>query len=968
MTHASAVRMIGHRDALLRRLPGWLQYVAIRLTRPVRCSRRAARAHSPQLEQLGDRVLPSASPVSVSVSDYRYSTFDQGVDSSETLLTPANVQSNFGRLWKNQQIEGQVYAQPVYIPNLAVTVNGTTTIQDTLIIGTQLNMLYWVNADTGATLREVNLNQFGLAGATVTAVPSADVGTGTTNTQIYPWIGILSTPAYDAATNNLYVVAYKKELIAGQVAAHYVYDLEQVGATAGVVTQSTIADTSYAGSTITYSPGSPSVPGNGAGSVSGTVYFDARLEGQRPAVMIVKNTIGNKGLLVGFEGHDDTGNYHGWELTISTSTLQIDGVLCTTPNGQEGGVWRSPIADSAGNIWIVVGNGTFDTQAGPGGMPINGDIGDTVAHLQYTAQGLQVVDYFTPANQQYLSDNDLDLDAGGLVMLPGEEALIAVGKDGSIYVMNPFAMGHFHPAGDQVVQELLNVLPPPSGAEAVFTEPTFFNNTLYVSVANGHAYAFSYTPGSVSPLSSSPTQSATSKFGYPGVTDTVSASGTANGIIWTLNAVTGLQAYSVSAGLGSILYSSTAAAGRDQAPDYVKFTVPVVADGMVFVAGDGEVAGYGLLSAGGSQPSQPPENADTDTIVALRGALGLGTTVRLEANGQLWLDRSGGSVLLDDHCRDVVAAPVDGFALGIFDLKNDSSNLYSFDGTQWQLVDSSARQIARAVLPDDEIALLDLKAASTDLYALTLGGWQLLDDGAGQIAQGVAAGGAPAVFDLKAGSTHLYAFSTTGWQLMDDGAGSIGAGVLSDGSPAVFDLKAHSADLYVFTTLGWQPANSGLGAATWGLPGAGRNSGLGSNMPSAFADPFDSSTWHLLDDGAGTIGEAVTQAGELALFDLKANTTNLYALGAAGWQLLDNGAGEIAAAVMPDGRPTLFDLQAGTTDLYALTAAGWQLVDDGAGQIYLAALPDGRPALFDHKAGSTALYSLSTSGWQLVSG
>jgi hypothetical protein len=560
-------------------------------------------------------VLPSGNPVTTGVSDYRYGTFDQGVDNSETLLTPANVQSNFGRLWNTSQIEGQVYAQPVLLPNFAVTgTSGSTTTQNTLIIGTEMNMVYWLNADTGATLRSLDLDQFGVAGATVTPVPSADVGTGTTDTQVYPWIGILSTPAFDASTGLLYVVAYKKEVVPGSAVVQYVYDLEQINAATGALTQSTIADTGYDGSTITYFAGSPIVQGNGAGSVNGTVSFDARLEGQRPAVTIVEDTAGNKGLLVSFEGHDDTGNYHGWVITISTSTLQVNGVFCTTPNGSQAGIWRAPIADNLGNIWIVDGNGNFDTQLNASNMPAEGDYGDSVVRLQYTPNGLQAVDYFTPANQQYLDDNDLDLDAGGLVMLPNETGLISVGKDGSIYFLNPYSLGSFHAAGDQVVQELLNVLPSPTSDGSAYTEPTFFNNTLYVSVQKGHAYAFSYTPNAAQPLSSQPTQTTTAVFGYPGVTDTISANGTSSGIIWTLNGVTGLQAYDATAGLGTVLYSSTQDPARDQAPPYVKFTVPVVYNGMVYTAGAGDVAAYGLLSGVTATPGAP-----TNVVVTTAG-------------------------------------------------------------------------------------------------------------------------------------------------------------------------------------------------------------------------------------------------------------------------------------------------------------------------------------------------------------
>jgi hypothetical protein len=924
---------------------------------------RGERRFRPRLEQLGARELPSAGPVSVSVSDYRYSTFDQGVDSSETVLTPASVQNNFGQLWNQQQIEGQVYAQPVFVPNLAVTVNGITTTQNTLIIGTEENKLYWLDADTGAVLRSLDLDQYGISGAVVTPVPSADVGSGTTHTQVYPWIGILSTPAFDAGTGELYVVAYKKEFIPGHTTVHYVYDLERIDARTGAITQSTIADTAYDGSDITYVTGTPSVPGHGAGSLNGTLYFNARLQGQRPAVTLVDDTAGNKGLLVGFEGHDDTGNYHGWELALSTTSLKVTGAYCSTPNGSEGGTWRTPIADNQGNIWIVTGNGSFDTQAGSNGLPLDGDLGDSVVRLQYTPQGLQLVDSFTPANQEHLSADDLDLDAGGLLMLPNESGLIAVGKAGSIYLLDPYSLGHYDPSGDHVIQELPTVLPTVSSAGAVFTEPTFFNNTLYVSVASGHGYAFSYTPGAAQPLSLHPTQVTTNKFNYPGVVDTVSANGTANGIIWALNGATGLQAYDAATGLGSVLYSSTQDPARDQAPDYVKFTVPVVADGMVFIAGDSAVAAYGLLSGAGSTGNVDPH---APSVITLPNALGPGTTVRLEDNGELWLDQNRSSVLLDNQCR-TVAEGVVGNSTGIFDLKDTGSDLYSFDGTSWQLVDTSARQIAQGVLTDGQLTVFDLKSGNTNLYAMTAGGWQLMDDGAGQIVQGVTPDGASAVFDLKAGTTRLYAYGAAGWQLMDDGAGTIAQGVTATGQTAVFDLKAGSTHLYAFSTAGWQLMDNRTSAIAQGVTPTGQIGVFDLKLGATDLYALSTGGWQLMDNGAGSIAQGVTATGQPAVFDLKAHSTDLYAFTPAGWQLMDDGAGSIASGVTFDGEDAVFDLKLGTNHLYAFSTAGWQLMDSGAGAIARGITMAGQAAVFDLKARSTDLYAFSaTVGWQLI--
>ena len=64
------------------------------------------------------------------------------------------------------------------------------------------------------------------------------------------------------------------------------------------------------------------------------------------------------------------------------------------------------------------------------GFPIQGDYGDSVIKLavdpstsptnqNINGWGLKVVDYFTPSNEVYLDDDDLDL-SGGIVLLPDQ--------------------------------------------------------------------------------------------------------------------------------------------------------------------------------------------------------------------------------------------------------------------------------------------------------------------------------------------------------------------------------------------------------------------------------------------------------------------------------------------------------------------------------------------------------------------
>jgi hypothetical protein len=284
------------------------------------------------------------------------------------------------------------------------------------------------------------------------------------------------------------------------------------------------------------------------------------------------------------------------------------------------------------------------------------------------------------------------------------------------------------------------------------------------------------------------------------------------------------------------------------------------------------------------------EDRQLMSVTVLHNPLGQGEDVRLEADGRLYLDRGSSHVLLDDHCRAVVAGVLANGQAAIFNLKNDSNNLYAYGGGRWQLMDNAAGQIAQGEMADGRPAVFDLKMGGGSLYSYSTSGWQLMDNGAGQIAQGVIPTHVPpgvmpamrpAVFDLKKGGGNLYAYGMGGWRLLDNGAGQIASGVLADGRSALFDLKKGTSNLYAYSTAGWQ----------------------------------------LLDNGAARLSQGVTADGQPALFDLKTNG-DLYAYTTAGWQLL-NGNDKLT---LPDG--SVWFLGKATVD-----AAGDHPIDhfDGTG-------------------------------------
>ena len=260
----------------------------------------------------------------------------------------------------------------------------------------------------------------------------------------------------------------------------------------------------------------------------------------------------------------------------------------------------APAADSSNNLYVITGNGDFDG--------VN-DFGDSFLRLN-TSGGLSLADWFTPYDQSSLDGGDQDVGSGGAVVLvdlasgPVQHLLIGGGKAGSgqsgeIYVVNRTSMGHNQSGNNsQIVQEF------PLGA-GIFSTAAFWQNTLYIAGAGGPVKAFALNPAT-SMFNPSPTSSSGNGFGFPGATPSVSSTGATNGIIWAIdsraygrpccsNGPAVLHAYDATK-LGTELWnSSKAAGGRDQAGNAVKFTVPTVANGKVYVGTRSEITVYGLL-------------------------------------------------------------------------------------------------------------------------------------------------------------------------------------------------------------------------------------------------------------------------------------------------------------------------------------------------------------------------------------
>ena len=230
---------------------------------------------------------------------------------------------------------------------------------------------------------------------------------------------------------------------------------------------------------------------------------------------------------------DQLGPFHGWVFAYDASTFTPQGIFLTTPNGADGGIWMTGdglAADASGNIYTAVGNGDFDTL----NIPAT-DVGESVLKLTLNNGALNLADYFTPYNQQSLSDKDKDLASGGVLLLPDQPGpfpheMVAAGKEGRIYLINrdQFTTGNQHYcancSGDsQIVQE--------SAAgylAAVFSTPVYWNSTLYYWTPNLYLKAIPLVNGLLDFNNFTRTQDS---FGFPGANLSVSANGNSNGIL-----------------------------------------------------------------------------------------------------------------------------------------------------------------------------------------------------------------------------------------------------------------------------------------------------------------------------------------------------------------------------------------------------------------------------------------------------
>ena len=662
----------------------------------------------PVAEALEPRLL-----LSVNVVSYHGDPTGTGLNPSETVLGVSNVNAtDFGKAF-SVTLDGQVYAQPLYVQNLDITRGPSPGIHSVVFAATENDSLYAIDANTGQILWQDTFQNIAdptnlTATAGVIAQPVAPaVGVGT----ISPETGITSTPAIDLSNNTLFLTAATQEIRGADI--HFVYRLWAVSLSDGSATMApaVIGDTifnntnyssfsgyQYVSGPLVVGTGNNTVTGgvsndldgwinNASGfnpATSGEIGFNALMELQRPAVSLINGI-----LYLGFGSHADDGPYYGWLLGYREADLSLASVFNTAPTNEpfsvvsgnrppftaQAAIWDSGagIVTDGTYLYVPIGNGDFNPQPGnfstsattstttysalgisvtrniPAGFPLDQNYGDSLVKLALdptssptnqngNGWGVSVVDYFAPSNVYELNSADIDMASGGITLLPnsltdtaGNPMLVTGGKEGRIYLLDRNNLGKFNYAYvqdgfettsqdprpfDRVVGEfpahVVNV-----NANDTYSAATYFNGDFYYGLASEPGWAFSVAqfeyPGGVLPPLGGPyytppiaaitstISSSSTIVGTRGAGMAISANGSSDGIVWGLvgsSSTNSLVAYDASTSSGTLqqIYSSDTNLARDSLTGGVagatteKFTVPIIANGMVYAGTGGKLS------------------------------------------------------------------------------------------------------------------------------------------------------------------------------------------------------------------------------------------------------------------------------------------------------------------------------------------------------------------------------------------
>ncbi len=354
--------------------------------------------------------LAQSPPLNVDVITNRYDSVRTGSNIQETILTPKSIShGTFGKLFE-REVDGDIYAQPLVKTGVAIPGVG---VRNVVYVATVNNSLYAFDADFPSATKPLWCHSREVFGAPVPKDDVTDMPPDQKYLNFSTTVGIVATPVIDPQTKTIYVVANSK------TANEYSFHIHAFDIATGREKTEMKSPVEIAASAL----------GNGVGNVDGRITFRPRKMLNRPGLLLAGGI-----LYLAFTSHLDgepAFDYHGWVMAYDARTLQQISVLCTTPDGIQGGIWQSGAGLAAEEregtfplLYAVIANGS-DTGR---------NFAESIAQL-YPGPLLSVKQAFIPRDYAYLDDHDLDLSTGPL-LLPNLPFVLACSKEGKCYLVD----------------------------------------------------------------------------------------------------------------------------------------------------------------------------------------------------------------------------------------------------------------------------------------------------------------------------------------------------------------------------------------------------------------------------------------------------------------------------------------------------------------------------------------------------
>lgn len=436
-----------------------------------------------------DEVLANAQFIAATRS---YNERRTGANLQETILNTENVNpTQFGKLFE-RQVQGAVYAQPLYVGNLNLTSAGRG-VHNVLFVATMANFVYAFDADDPSQTLPLWTVQLGPP-----VQISDNIIGGRNYSNIHKVVGILSTPVIDHHTGLMYVIALNDDSMdTSPPEIRYNFRLWAIDILSGsIVLGPHVISTFYPGSGYTLVGNSPQVIFNdtqfkigenttvrinpdipslinatigpipatfpnrtNTGAIDftfvaderlnfdgpshvngtfidfdtdarGTVFFNVYRQAQRVAL-----TLAGDYIFAGFGSYHDLDPYHGWLIGFNKTTLRQAKVWNSSPNGFRDAIWMSGqgiSVDEDGFLYLTTGNGAC--------LPYSGSYCNAVVKLapfeNCETATLRVIDYFLPSDFRELNIADWDLGSTGVVLVPDLDRAVGGTKGGVLYVLN----------------------------------------------------------------------------------------------------------------------------------------------------------------------------------------------------------------------------------------------------------------------------------------------------------------------------------------------------------------------------------------------------------------------------------------------------------------------------------------------------------------------------------------------------